>query len=142
MFNVNFFYLKKFRDKDFTFSYINEPFFKGNVLFGLDFKNRMRPLSFDKIEKDGVVSPINPHLFKKFQLSESNKFVGLPSQSSTKDLTPIYDILSNFQYDENKIINVILCSSCLDSQKFTILNEKSRIISFKSRNNLYKKRRK
>ncbi|MHA2256486.1 MAG: DEAD/DEAH box helicase [Promethearchaeota archaeon] len=131
-FNVNFFYLKKFRERDFSFSYVNEPFFKGIVLFGLDFKNKMRPLSFDKIERDGKSSPINPHLFKKFLLSENNKFVALPSQTSTRDLTSIYEILNNFQFDKNKIINLPFCTSCLDSQKITILNEKSRIKSFKA----------
>jgi len=66
VFNVNFFYLKKYKGKEFNFSYVNEPFFRGTVLFGLDFKNRIRPLNFNKIEKDGKITPINPHLFKSF----------------------------------------------------------------------------
>ena len=54
LFNVNFFYLKSFKKKVFTFSYISDPFFRGTVIFGLDFKNKIRPLLFNKIEKDGT----------------------------------------------------------------------------------------
>ena len=130
--NVNFFYIKKFKEKDFKFSYINEPFFRGTVLFGLDFKNRIRPLSFNKIEKDGNIAPINPHLFKKFLLSDKNRFIAFSSQSSLENLTIINEMLKNFQFDENKIKNLTFCKSCLDTQKFTILNEGSQILSFKN----------
>ena len=77
LFNVNFFYLKSFKKKKFTFTYINKPFFKGNVVFGLDFKNKMRPLNFNKVEIDGSTKPIDPHLFRKFIKSEKNKFIAL-----------------------------------------------------------------
>ncbi|MFX0137520.1 MAG: hypothetical protein ACFFDN_28035, partial [Candidatus Hodarchaeota archaeon] len=53
LFNVNFFYLKSFKKKKFTFSYVKEPFFRGTAIFGFDFKNKMRPLNFNKIEKEG-----------------------------------------------------------------------------------------
>ncbi|MFX1325603.1 MAG: hypothetical protein ACFE8N_11650, partial [Promethearchaeota archaeon] len=131
-FNVNFFYLKKFKEELFTFSYINEPFFRGTVLFGLDFKNKIRPLSFDKIDKDGVVSPINPHLFKQFLLSTNNKFIAFSNQSS-KHSPAINEMLSSFQFDKNKIINLTFCTSCLDSQKFNILDGPFQIKSFKNR---------
>jgi len=132
LFDVNFFYLKKFKEEVFKFSYINEPFLKGTVLFGLDFKNRIRPLIFNKIEKDGKIAPINPHLFKKFLISDKNRFVAFSSQTSLENLTPINEMLKNFQIDKSKIKNLTFCKSCLDSQKFTILNEGSQILSFKN----------
>lgn len=132
LFNVNFFYLKKFKEENFTFSYIDEPFFRGTVLFGLDFKNKIRPLSFNKIDKDGVLSPLNPHLFKQFLVSENNKFIAFSNQSS-KNSPAIKDMLSSFQFDKNKILNLIFCTSCLDSQKFNILDGPFQIKSFKNR---------
>ena len=75
LFNINFFYLKSFKKKKFTFTYVNEPFFRGTVKFGLDFKSKMRPLNFNKIEKNGKSTPVNPHLFERFLLSEKNKLV-------------------------------------------------------------------
>ena len=63
IFNINFFYLKS-RSK--TISYVNKPFFRGVVTFGLDIKNKMRPLKFTKTQEDGNQKPINPRLFKKF----------------------------------------------------------------------------
>ncbi|MHA2181607.1 MAG: hypothetical protein ACXAAH_09305, partial [Promethearchaeota archaeon] len=131
-FNVNFFYIKKFREDNLTFSYINEPFFRGNVLFGLDFKNKIRPLSFNKIEKDGVISPLNPHLFKQFLVSKQNKFIGFSNQSSPGDFTLVNEMLVSIQFDEKKIVKLAFCKSCLDSQKFTILNQNNQIISFKN----------
>ena len=131
IFNVNFFYLKNYKEKTFRFSYVNEPFFKGFVLFGLDFKNRIRPLSFNKIEKDGKSSPINPHLFERFLLSSNNRFIAFSSQSSPEDLTSINEMLQNFQLNKTKIKNLTFCKSCLSTQKFTILNENFQIKSFK-----------
>jgi helicase len=131
-FNVNFFYLKKFKEDTLKFTYISEPFFKGTVIFGLDFKNKMRPLSFNKIEKDGVISPINPRLFKQFLLSERNKFIAFSNQSSPEDFTVVNDILASFHFNQRKIINLAFCKSCLDSQKFTILNQNNQIKSFKN----------
>ncbi len=131
-FNVNFFYLKKFHQKNFTFSYISEPFFRGSVLFGLDFKNKVRPLSFNKIEKDGVVSPVNPHFFKQFLISQYNKFIAFSNQTSLNDITTVKEMLTKFQFDKNNIIRLIFCQSCLDSQKFTILTNNIQIKSFKN----------
>ncbi|MFX1375942.1 MAG: DEAD/DEAH box helicase [Promethearchaeota archaeon] len=132
IFDINFFYLKKFKEKIFKFSYVNEPFFRGTILIGLDFKNRIRPLSFNKIEKDGKTNPINPHLFKKFLLSPNNRFIAFSSQSFPEDLTSINEMLNNFQFKRTKIKNLTFCKSCLSTQKFTILNEKSQILSFKN----------
>ncbi len=69
-FNVNFFYLKSFKKKNQTLSYIKKPFFRGSVLFGLDFKNKIRPVSFSKREIDGNSEPINPRLLKKFLIDK------------------------------------------------------------------------
>jgi len=132
IFDVNFFYLKKYKEEDFKFSYINEPFFRGTILLGLDFKNSFRPLTFNKIEKDGNIAPVNPHLFKKFLISDKNRFIAFSSQSSLENLTPINEMLKNFQFDKNKIKNLTFCKSCLNTQKFTILNERSQILSFKN----------
>ncbi len=131
-FNINFFYLKKFKEINFTFSYISEPFFRGTILFGLDFKNKVRPLSFNKIEKDGIISPVNPRLFKQFLTSKHNKFIAFSNQTSLNDFTTVREMLTSFQFDKNKIIRLPFCQSCLDSQKFTILNDSIQIKSLKS----------
>jgi helicase len=131
-FNINFFYLKKFKEISFPFSYISEPFFRGTVILGLDFKNKIRPLSFNKIEKDGILSPVNPRLFKQFLISKYNKFIAFSSQTSLSDFTTVKEMLTSFQFDKNKIIKLNFCQSCLDSQKFTILNDKLQINSFKN----------
>ncbi|MFX1477829.1 MAG: DEAD/DEAH box helicase [Promethearchaeota archaeon] len=98
----------------------------------MDFKNKMRPLSFSKTEKEGFVSPLNPRLFKQFLLSENNKFIAFSSQSSIEDFKPIKDMLASFQFDQKKIINLTFCELCLESGKFTILNERQQIKSFKN----------
>ncbi|MBY8990565.1 MAG: DEAD/DEAH box helicase [Candidatus Lokiarchaeota archaeon] len=131
IFNVNFFYLKNYKEKTFRFSYVNEPFFRGIVLFGLDFKNRIRPLSFSKIEKDGKYNPVDPHLFERFLFSSNNRFIAFSSQSSPEDLIAINEMLQNFQVKKNKIKNLTFCKSCLSTQKFTILNENLQIKSVK-----------
>ncbi|TKJ21403.1 MAG: hypothetical protein CEE43_09680 [Promethearchaeota archaeon Loki_b32] len=132
LFNVNFFYLKSFKKKRFTFTYVNEPFFRGTVILGLDFKNKMRPLNFNKIEKDGSIQPINPHLLRKFILSNENKFIAFSSQTSSEDILPVREMLSSFQYDPDKIINLTICDSCLDKKKFTLINENLQIKSLKN----------
>ncbi len=132
IFNVNFFYLKSFKQKNFNFSYVNEPFFRGTVIFGLDFKNKMRPLNFNKIDKDGAINPVNPRIFKKFLLSDENKFIAFSSQTPSEDFIPVKEMLTNFQFDKNKIVNLTFCNSCLDEQKFTILNEGFQIKSLKN----------
>jgi helicase len=90
-------------------------------------------LSFSKIEKDGVVSPINPHLFKQFLLSENNKFIAFSSHSSNQDMPAINEMLSSFQFDSNKILDLTFCESCLDSQKFNILDGSFQIKSIKNK---------
>ncbi|MFX1454889.1 MAG: DEAD/DEAH box helicase [Promethearchaeota archaeon] len=129
-FNVNFFYLKKFQKDGKGFSYISDPFFKGTVQFGLDFKNKIRTLSFNKIEQDGVVSPLNPRLFKQFLVSKFTKFIAFSSKSKPEVFKHVNDMLTSFQFDKNNIVSLVFCNSCLDSQKFTILDQSSQIKSF------------
>ncbi|UCC21106.1 MAG: DEAD/DEAH box helicase [Promethearchaeota archaeon] len=131
LFNVNFFYLKSFKRKKFTFSYVKEPFFRGKVVFGLDFKNRIRPLNFDKIEKGGTSQPINPRLLRKFILSDKNKFIAFSSQTPMQDISPIKEMLNNFQYSKDKIINITLCNSCMAKNIFTLLNQNLQIKTYK-----------
>ncbi|MDX1798500.1 MAG: DEAD/DEAH box helicase, partial [Candidatus Lokiarchaeia archaeon] len=131
IFNVNFFYLKSFKKKIFTFTYVKEPFFKGRVIFGSDFKNKIRPLSFNKTEKDGHQQPINPRLLKKFILSDKNKFIAFSSQTPSQDVSLIKEMLSNFQYDTSKTINLTLCNSCMEKHTFTLINENLQIKSYK-----------
>jgi len=132
VFNLNFFYLKKYKGKKHNFSYVNEPFFRGTVQFGLDFKNRIRPLSFNKIEKDGIITPIDPRIFKTFLLSEKNKFIAFSSQSPLESFTSINEMLQNFDFDKTRVINLTFCKSCLDNHKFTILNKKFQIKSLRN----------
>ncbi|MFX1328853.1 MAG: DEAD/DEAH box helicase [Promethearchaeota archaeon] len=132
LFNVNFFYLKSFKKKRFTFTYISEPFFKGTAIFGLDFKNKMRPLSFNKIEKDGTSQPIDPHLLRKFIVSDKNKFIAFSTQTSSEEISPVREMLRDFQYDPDKIVNLTICNSCLDKSKFTLLNKSLQIKSYKN----------
>jgi helicase len=132
LFNVNFFYLKSFKKKKFTFSYVKEPFFRGTAKFGLDFKNKMRPLNFNKIEKEGRSQPVNPRLLRKFIISDKNKFIAFSSQTPSQDVSPIKEMLSNFQFGNNKIITLTLCNSCMEKHKFTLLNENLQIESYKN----------
>ena len=129
-FNINFFYLKSFKKKTFTFTYVNEPFFRGTVIFGLDFKNKMRPLNLNKIERDGTHLPIDPHIFNKFLLLEKNKFIAFSSQTPKDETAPVRQMLKSFQIDKDKIVNLTTCSRCLEKHKFTLLNEKVQIGSF------------
>lgn len=132
LFNVNFFYLKSFKKKRFTFSYVNEPFFKGTAVFGLDFKNKIRTLNFNKIEKEGSSQPINPRLLRKFILSDKNKFIAFSSQTSSQDISPVIEMLKSFHYDTNSIISLTLCNSCMEKHKFTLLNKNLQINSYKN----------
>jgi helicase len=131
-FIVNFFYLKSFKKKSQTYSYIKQPFLKGIVIFGLDFKDKIRPVSFSKIEVDGKLEPINPRLLKGFLIDERNKFIAFSSQTKQEEFTPIIKMLKNLQYDNDKIITMTFCKSCLNDKKFTILSEKSKIKSVKN----------
>ncbi len=132
LFNVNFFYLKSFKKKNFTFSYIKEPFFRGTVIFGRDFKNRIRPLNFNKIEKEGSSQPVNPRLLRKFILSDQNKFIAFSSQTPSQDVSPVKEMLNNFQYETERIINLTLCNTCMEKHTFTLLNENIQIKSYKN----------
>jgi helicase len=131
-FNVNFFYLKSYKGKNTSFKYINEPFFRGIVIFGLDIKDKMRPLKFSKIEKDENFTPINPRLFKRFILANENKFIAFSSQTNYDEFRPIIEMLQNFQFNKNKISKLTFCESCLERKRFNLLNKKAQIISLKN----------
>ena len=132
LFDVNFFYLKSFKQKSLSFKYVSEPFFRGTVIFGLDIKNKMRPLKFTKIEKDDMITPVNPRLFKRFVLSEENKFIALSSQTNSKEFAPIIEMLQNFRLDPNQIKRLTFCETCLDKKKFKLLRKGAQILSFKN----------
>ncbi|TFG23516.1 MAG: DEAD/DEAH box helicase [Promethearchaeota archaeon] len=131
-FHVNFFYLKSFKDENHTFKYVREPFFRGLVIFGLDIKNKMRPLKFSKIEKDYTMIPVNPRLFKKFVFAKENEFIAFSAKTDQSEFAPILEMLQNFQYNKNKIITLTFCESCLDKKRFNLLNKKAQVISFKN----------
>ncbi len=131
-FNINFFYLKSYKKKRQIFSYINKPFFRGLVLFGLDFKNKVRPVDFSKIQENGHLEQINPRLLKKFLIDEKNKFIGFSSQTDPEEFKLIKQMLENFQFDENNIVYLTFCKSCLEDKKFTILSEKTKIKSLRN----------
>jgi len=133
VFNINFFYLKSFKKENFTFTYLNKPFFRGTVEIGLDFKDKIRPLNFNKIQMDNVLDPINPRLFKRFLLSDKNKFIAFSSQTDPSKFSPIRNMLKSFQYDEKNIKRLIFCKSCLEKKRFNILGEKAQIKSFNNR---------
>jgi len=130
LFEVNFFYLKSYNQKKSKISYVKKPFFRGNIFFGLDFKDKVRPLSFSKIQNDGSLIPIDPRLFKKFLLSEKSKFIAFSSQTEPQEFLPIRKMLENFQYDEKRIINLTFCKSCIESKKFNILTKNSQIKAY------------
>ncbi len=92
----------------------------------------MRPLNLSKIEKDGTVIPVDPLLFKRFLLSEKNKFIAFSSQTPIGDTSPVREMLNNFRFEKDKIINLTICNSCLEKHKFTLLNEKLKIKSYKN----------
>jgi len=130
LYDINFFYLKSFKEKNFTFSYINKPFFQGSVIFGLDFKDKMRPINFIKFQKDGSTEPLDPRLFKKFLLADKNRFVAFSSQTESSEFNPVNSMLESFQFDKNRIIELTFCKSCLNKRIFKILSEKQKINSY------------
>lgn len=132
LFNVNFFYLKSFNRKSKTITYVNKPFFRGIILFGLDFKNKFRPLSFVKILKDGIKEPIDPKFFKKFLLSDKNEFIAFPSHSDSQDLLNIKKMFKNFHISTERIIDLTFCRVCLGNNNFNILNRNQQIKSLKN----------
>ena len=130
-FSVNFFYLKSLKKKKSSFSFVNEPFFRGEILFGLDLKNKMRPLTFNKLQKDNKLQPVNPRLFKDFLLAKENKFVAFSTSARPEVIAPVLEMLENFQFDQDKIERLVFCELCLKDKKFTLLNKGHQIISFK-----------
>ncbi|MHA1670654.1 MAG: DEAD/DEAH box helicase [Promethearchaeota archaeon] len=130
LYDINFFYLKSFKEKNFTFSYINKPFFQGSVTFGLDFKNKMRPVNFTKFQKGDSTEPLDPHLFKKFLLADKNRFVAFSSQTDNNEFIPVNSMLESFQFDKKKIIKLTFCKSCLNKRIFKILSGKQKILSY------------
>ena len=132
IFNVNFFYLKSFKKERKNISYVNKPFFKGIITFGLDIKNKMRPLKFTKTLEDGKQNPINPRLFKKFLLADENIFIAFSSQTNPDDLEPVMEMLGNLQFEKEKIMKITFCKLCMDENKFTILDKSIQIKSFKN----------
>ena len=133
IYNVNFFYLRPLKKKrKRSFSFISKPFFRGTLRFGLDMKDKMRPLAFNKIYPDGTIKAVNPRLFKKFLLSEENQYIAFSSQKDKEDLTPVFEMLENFQYDKENIIELTFCKSCLEEGKFKILEKGAQIKSIKN----------
>ncbi|TFF97323.1 MAG: hypothetical protein EU541_08370, partial [Promethearchaeota archaeon] len=133
LYNVNLFYLKSLKKKGKqSFSYISKPFFKGIVVLGLDFKNKIRPLKFDKILKDGNLKPIDPKIFRKFILADKNKYIAFSSGASEIEKQPIRQLLQSFQVNEDKIISLTFCNNCLNERKFKILERGHQIKSFKN----------
>ncbi len=132
LFDVSFFYLKSFKQKSLSFKYVSEPFLRSSVIFGLDIKNKMRPLKFSKIEKDDTETPLNPRLFKKLVLADESKFIALSSQTNPKEFAPIMKMVQNFQFDTSKIIKLTFCETCLDNKKFKLLRKGAQILSYKN----------
>ena len=131
-FNLNFFYLKSFKKKGKSFSYISNPFFRGIVVFELDYQDKFLPVSFSKLQKDGTSQPINPRSFKKFLLDAKNKFIAFSDQTKEEDFTPIKILLKNLQFGEEKVINLTFCKTCLEDKKFTLLSETTKIKSLQN----------
>ena len=65
----------KFKKKKGSLAFISTPFLRGTILFGLDMKDRLRPIEFIKTSKDGSLKPLNPKLFRKLLISEDNKYI-------------------------------------------------------------------
>ncbi len=128
IFNVSFFYLKSQKKDKLQFSYVKTPFFRGEILFGLE-KTTIRPLKFEKIQTDDSITPINPKLFKRFILAEENKFIAFSDQSKPEDINPIIEMLKNFQISRDKILTLTFCKSCLEKKTFTLLNNRVKIKS-------------
>jgi helicase len=130
LFDINFFYLKSYKKSTSKFSYIKKPFFRGNIVLGLDFKNKIRPVSFYKFRDYESLDPIDPKLFKKFLLSDKNRFIAFSSQTNPREFLPIRKMLGSFQFDNEKIINLTFCNSCLEKKNFNILPKNRRILSY------------
>ncbi|MFX1239052.1 MAG: DEAD/DEAH box helicase, partial [Promethearchaeota archaeon] len=129
LYNVNMYYLKSYNKSKFSFSFVSNPFFKGNVVFGTDFKNKMRPLVFNKILKEGGIEPIDPRMFKKLIMADGIQFLAFSTQSLREDINPILEMLDNLQFDPDKIKKLPICDTCLDERRFTLLEGRSPSVS-------------
>ena len=127
IFTIYLFYLKKKSGKRLIYS--SNPFFKGELTFGLDLKNKIRPVKFIKHLKEGT-KPINPKLFKEFLKSNRNKFLAISDQTDVKTLKPLMDMLKSFRF--NRIERLTLCNLCFGNNKFTLLDKSEIIRSFKN----------
>lgn len=127
IFTVYLFYLKKKTGRQLIYS--SQPFFKGELIFGLDFKNKIRPVKFEKHLKGGT-KPVDPRLFKEFLKSNKNKFLAISDQTDIKNLKSLMEMLKSFQF--NRIERLTLCNSCLNNNKFTLLDKSEIINSFKN----------
>ncbi len=126
IFTIYLFYLKKKTGRRLIYS--THPFFKKELKIGLDFKNKIRPIKFEKHLKEGT-KPIDPKLFKEFLRSDKNKFLTISDQTDLMTLKPLTDMLKSFQY--NKVERLTLCALCLKKNKFTLLDKTEIIRSFK-----------
>lgn len=126
IFTVYLFYLKKKTGRQLIYS--SQPFFKGELTFGLDLKNKIRPVKFEKHLKGGT-KPVDPRLFKEFLKSNKNKFLAISDQANIKNLKSLMQMLKSFQF--NRIERLTLCNSCLNNNKFTLLDKSEIIRSFK-----------
>ncbi|MBY9020277.1 MAG: DEAD/DEAH box helicase [Candidatus Lokiarchaeota archaeon] len=131
-FNLNFFYLKSFKKKSKSFSYISNPFFRGIIVFGLNHQDKFQVVSFSKLQNDDSLQAINPRLFKKFLLDAKNKFVALSDQTQPNEFKPINEMLRNLQFGEEKILNLTFCKRCLENKKFTLLSDTTKIKSLQN----------
>jgi helicase len=131
LYDINFFYIKSFKKKRVNLSYLKKPFFKGTVLIGLNVKNKMRPIKFNKFD-DGTLLPINPRLFKKLILSDELMFIAFSSQTDPKEFAPIVEMLENLQFDMKKTRKLTFCESCLEKKKFNFLTTGLQIRSYKN----------
>jgi helicase len=131
-YNVSFFYLKSLDKKGKqSFSYVSTPFLKGSLIIGLDFKDKIRPLKFDKKLKDGNLRPVDPKIFKKLLLSDKNKYIAFPSHASHDNRKEFLQMLNSFQFDKENIITLTLCALCLQENKLRILDSGHQIKSIK-----------
>jgi len=128
-FDINFFYLKHYKKKENIFSIIKKPFFRGQVIFGTDLKGKNRPVYFSKLRKDGSKNLLNPKLLKKFLLNDKNKFIAFSDQTKAEQFFIIRNLLKSFQFSDEKLKSLTLCSSCIKNKKFNILDKSEQIQS-------------
>jgi helicase len=131
VYDINLFYLKSLKkSKKQSFSFVSVPFFKGAIILGFDFKDKMRVLKFDKRLENDELRPIDPNLFKQFLLSPNNKYLAFSKQALFEENQPFLEMLNSFQFDKEKIINLTFCHTCLNEKRFKILNKGHQIKSF------------